>query len=203
MIRTILLTLITTIISLSASAQYNPEATLKQASDKLTSAKSIQASFSITGQGGIVNGTIVMSGSKFKMAAPQFTIWFDGHTQWTYAADQQETTVTTPTAEELQQINPLQILQSFRAAYRAEPQKAPSGTCKIKLTAKSADAAIRSAVVTLKTSTLYPESISLTLSNNTTANIKISGLKVGQTLPLSTFRYDSKTYPKAEIIDLR
>ena len=200
----VIITLIAVFTALMpAAAQQTADALLQQAASKLTSAKSVEAAYTIKGSGGTTSGTILLAGNRFRMTAPQIMTWFDGKTQWTYAVAQQEVSITEPTPQELQQVNPLLIISGFRNNYKAVIDKSPAGTKRVRLTAKNTRSSISSAVITLNASTLYPTEITLTLSNKQTLAIKINSLKIGSTPAASAFRFDKKAYPKAEIVDLR
>ena len=132
------------------------------------------------------------------------TVWYDGKTQWSYSPAINEVNITEPTAEELQQVNPFAIIQAFRRAYKAGyVGKANGVTRQVQLTALNPRDEIRKAIVTMNTSTLFPASIVLTMTGNKTITIKVSSARVGATLPMSTFRFEKKKAPKAQVVDLR
>ncbi|MCM1484470.1 MAG: outer-membrane lipoprotein carrier protein LolA [Muribaculaceae bacterium] len=204
MMRKMLLTIIGIVIGslLPVSAQQTADALLQQVSAKFTSARSVEANYTIHSSDGSTSGTILLSGNKFRMTSPQIMTWFDGKTQWTYAVAQQEVNITEPTAQELQQVNPLLIINAFRKNYTARIEKAPAGSKRVRLTAK-AKSDIHTAIITVNATTLYPSEITLVMANGHTLTIKITGFKTGAAPAASAFRFDKKTYPKAEIIDLR
>ena len=73
----------------------------------------------------------------------------------------------------------------------------------LRLTAKQKKADIRQAVVTLDSSSLLPQTITLTASNGTTVTVKLVGTKIGSSLADAYFRFSPKAYPGVDIIDLR
>ena len=81
--------------------------------------------------------------------------------------------------------------------------KANGVTKQVQLTALNPRDEIRKAIVTMNTSTLFPASIVLTMAGNKTITIKVSSARVGATLPMSTFRFEKKKAPKAQVVDLR
>lgn len=188
----------------TASAADDAQKTLDSAAAKVRAAGSIKASYTLTSSGtGTTQGTITLGGDRFVMTSPGMTTWYDGTTQWTYVGADNEVNISEPTATELQQINPFVIINSFRSGYTAKSLKAASGLKKISLTAKNAKAQVKSATVTLNASTLMPTEISLTMANGQTATIRVSSLTTGKALPLSTYQFPAKKYPKAEVVDLR
>lgn len=189
--------------SFSVSAE-NAEQILDNAAKKISAAKSITAKYSlVTSDGNSSGGSIVMSGEKFVMTSADMTVWFDGKTQWSLMPSNSEVNVSEPTAEELQQINPIFIINAFRKAYTASLVKKDASQTVITLKAKDAKADISLATVTLNSSTLMPMTISIKMASGQRATIRISSLKTGAKLPDSTFRFDAKAHKGIEIIDLR
>ena len=103
----------------------------------------------------------------------------------------------------MQQVNPFAIISAFRRAYKGTLLKSPAGTHTVQLLPLDKKASIRKAVVTFDAKTLYPTLIRLTTDNNATLSIKVTNVVAGKKYPLSTFVFDKKKYPGAEIIDLR
>lgn len=196
----LIMTLFVSVNSLGATA----EDILDSATQKYQSAKSLTATFAVTESGNAVNGTIIVSGDRFNVTTPEMSIWYDGRTQWTYSASTQEVNITEPTAEELQQVNPFAIINSFRNAYNATIIKSESGKHVLQLTPRSSQYPnIRRVILTLSSNTLLPSEIKISTENNSEITIKTDHIAVGKALPASTFTFDGKKFPQAEIIDLR
>ncbi|MCM1517940.1 MAG: hypothetical protein NC117_04790 [Pseudoflavonifractor sp.] len=202
MIKRTLLSLLLSVVAVTVLAT-TADDVLKSAADKYQRLKTISASYSITSGNETAAGTIVTSGDKFHITSPQLTTWYDGRTQWTYSPSSGEVNITEPTAEELQQVNPFAIISAFRKTYLGTMLRSAAGTHKIQLLPVDKRASIRKAVITFDSKSLYPTLIQLTTDNNTTATIKVSGVVAGKKYPASTFVFDKKKYPRAEIIDLR
>lgn len=200
----ILYILLTFLATVSASAADNSAQTLDGVAEKLRKSPSIAASYtlSIPGQSA-TSGSLTLAGDKFAMRSPQLSIWYDGTTQWSYVASDNEVTVDTPTAHELQQVNPLIILNNFRQNFTSKTVSSSASTTTIQLTAKNAKADIRVATVTINSKTRLPQEIKLSLASGKTASIRISSITVGKALPVSTFRFQKSAFPKAYINDLR
>ncbi len=202
--KTLLTLLLLLAAALPAFSADNAASVLDKAAQKIRAAKSIKASYSLSSPGsGTTSGTLTLAGDKFVMTSGDMTIWYDGTTQWVYVKADNEVNITEPTAEELQQVNPFVINTTFRQNYNARRLSSAGATKKISLTAKKSTSDIRSATVTISTSTGLPTALSLTMASGQTASIKISSLKTGQQLPVSTFRFPKASYPGAEIVDLR
>ncbi|MDE5838585.1 MAG: outer-membrane lipoprotein carrier protein LolA [Paramuribaculum sp.] len=204
MIRKIL-TLICLILvaSVCAGAAENEAKILRDAADKLNSAKSIVATCRISSKGAASNAALTMSGNKFTVKSPDMEIWFDGKNQWTYSPRTGEVNITEPSAEELSQINPISVINHFANGYNASLLPASKGVKNIRLTAKSVKSDISVIDIKLNASTLTPDMIKLQLKSGESVTITVSSLKFGNALPASTFTYSRKFHPDAEIIDLR
>ena len=102
------------IIGCSLSVSANNGATLlDKAADKFQRTKSISASFTMSGNGSTSNGKITISGDRFVIEMSELSIWYNGRTQWTYSRANNEVSITEPTPDELQQINPFAIVSAF------------------------------------------------------------------------------------------
>ncbi len=122
-------------------------------------------SFAITGENASSQGTLTFSGKRFKMETPQMTIWFDGTTQWTYIKDQKEVNVTEPTASELAESNPFELLRNYGSDFRCSRLKSSSAADVIELTSNSKDAPYSKAVLTVSKSTGTPSSMEVYFTN--------------------------------------
>ena len=193
------------VVFFSASDIYaiNANEVLTNASEKYQKDGSISAQFTLSGVGNSTDGTITISGDKFHLSTPFLSIWYNGRTQWTYSAETNEVNITEPTVEELQQVNPFAIINSFRMQFNATLLKSANSMYRIQLTPlKSVNTSISKAIVTLNASTLYPNEIALTIDNNI-ITIKTKNIKAIKNVPHKTFVFDEKKYPNAEIVDLR
>ena len=118
MIKRILILILAAVSGLCASAE-SADALLKSAAEKLNCAKSINASYRISAEGQTMKGYLTVSKNRFIIDSPQMKSWFDGKTQWTYSAEMGEVNITEPTDDELAQVNPFAILNTFRTKYKS------------------------------------------------------------------------------------
>ena len=176
---------------------------LDRASAKFKGEKSIQAAYTITTEGHKQSGTLTIAGDRFTIASPQISSWYDGKTQWTYSTQTGEVNITEPTPEELQQVNPFAIINSFRKLYKATLVKSPASEKVVRLTSVDPKNDIKSVVLTLNATTLYPTKIDLTMGNRRTVTIQVTSVKAGGQLPVSDFRFNPNKYPGIPVVDLR
>lgn len=179
------------------------ESILQSAAEKYRKAQSLSASFIIEANGNKTDGSIIVAKDKFRLSMPQMSIWYNGRTQWTYSPATQEVSITEPSAEELQQINPFAIVSSFRQSYKSTLLKSSAGTHKVSLVPINNDGAIKSIILSIDAKTSYPKEINITTDSNSTVKIIVSNVTSGKKLPLSRFTFNPKEYPDAEVIDLR
>lgn len=197
--------LLTLILGLNAAAlrAEKPEATLDAAIARITSAGSVNATCHISSGGASTAARLTMEGKKFHIAADGTAIWYDGTTQWTWMKRTGEVDITTPTPDELSQVNPLAVVGAFRQAYAVQSVKAPDGLKRLLLKAKNAGADISSITLTLNAKDLSPRALDLEYANGTTLSMTITSWVIGKPLPPSTFVYSKSLHPDAKIVDLR
>ena len=190
------------IYHLSFSFAYGQSA--KEVLDKtaaVVSAKNgAQASFSIKGDDFSTSGTIAIKGRKFHATTPQAVVWFDGKTQWTYVKKNDEVNVANPSESELAAINPYSFIYMYKKGYSYTLTK-KGGSYEIHLKATDKKRSIQEMYLVINPKTSVPSRIRLKQKKGWTTidirNFKTSSLSDG------LFRFNSKDFPSAEIIDLR
>ena len=179
--------------------------TAKQVLDKcaqtLSAPEGLQASFSMTSaQYGSTSGTISIKGRKFHATTPMAAMWFDGKTQWTYMKKNDEVSVTTPTETQLQAFNPYNFINIYKKGYKYT-MTTSSTAYNVHLTATNKNARIKEMFITVDKKSYQPSEVKL-LQNAKWTTFTISNLKK-VSMADSAFRFNSKDYPTAEVIDLR
>ena len=173
---------------------------LDQAAATYKKAQGISMQFEGTQQ-----GTLLLQDDRFYLNYGGMESWFDGKTQWSYMQQNNEVTVSSPTPEELDGINPYSIINSyktrFRYGYKGEEIINGSKTYHLALAPKQkGDIKVISLWLTKSFS---PVRIIIKDHSGNAQTFNIRNYKAQQNLPASTFRYDTKKYPKAEVIDMR
>ena len=193
-----IISLLALVLALPMSAQ-----TAKQVLDKAAANVSVKsgakASFSIKGDQMNASGTIAIKGKKFQATIPQATIWFDGKTQWTYMKKNEEVNVANPTDAELATINPYNFIYMYQKGYKYTMEK-KNGSFIVYLTG-SDKRGIQEMYITIHQKTYIPSQIRMRQQKGWTT-ITISGFKQSK-LSDGMFRFNSKDFPNAEVIDLR
>ena len=189
------------ICHLSFSFAYGQSA--KQVLDKtaavVTAKSGAKASFTIKGDQMNASGTIAIKGRKFQASTPQATIWFDCKTQWTYLKKNDEVNVANPTEAELAAINPYNFIYMYKKGYKYTMEK-KNGSFIVHLTATD-KRSIQEMYITITPKSYIPSQIRMRQQKGWTT-ITISGFKQSK-LSDGLFRFNSKDFPNAEVIDLR
>ncbi|MDR0872353.1 MAG: outer membrane lipoprotein carrier protein LolA [Prevotellaceae bacterium] len=198
-------------------AQYTPDKEAKSILDKTAAAlqktSGVQASFTLTidnhqmDKKQSLNGTIWLKGNKFKLSVAEMETCYDGKTQWVYLPDNEEVTISAPTAEELQDVNPTAIISSYQKGYKL--QKSDDKTIDgkpafvVSLYPDERTQPYHRIEITVEKSTYNILAINTFGKNGTDTLIKIKKYTKDLTLADNLFIFDTKKYPEVEIVDLR
>ncbi|MDD7318191.1 MAG: LolA-like putative outer membrane lipoprotein chaperone [Prevotella sp.] len=158
------------------------------------------ANFTISGKYGNASGTIAIKGSKFRANTQDAIVWFDGKTEWTYIKKNEEVNVTTPTEAQQQAMNPYKFITIYKNGFNLSMTTSAS-EYKVHLIAQNQTRTIKELYITIDKRTNLPKQIKMRQSNGWTT-INISNFKA-ENQSDAHFRFNSKDFPKAEVIDLR
>ena len=166
------------------------------------SAKSgVQAEFSMnSAQYGNSSGKISVKGKMFTATTSMATLWFDGKTLWTYMSNNDEVNVTTPSESQLQVMNPYNFINMYKKGYRYSMTQS-GNAYQVHLTATDTSKRVSEMFITVDKKTYHPTEVKL-LQKQKWTTFTINNLKIAN-LSDATFKFNSKDFPSAEIIDLR
>ncbi len=177
---------------------------LQKTARQISKAPSLSATFTATtGDGARTSGTYTMSGRCFSLVSGNYASWYDGSNLWSYSRASGETSLTAPTAEELIEINPLQVITGNSRSYKAKMISQDKNKYVLELTPLSKSSSVSRAIVTISARTWLPVSVDASFSNSARISISIPSAKIGKALPKSTFTYPAARYKGVEVIDLR
>lgn len=194
--------LIITMVSIQAASNTSNEAMkiLDKAAAKISLKSGATANFTITNDKiGKQSGTIYIKGTKFHATTANALVWFNGKTQWTYVKKNDEVNVSTPSAAQQSSMNPYTFLNIYKKGYTLSIDKSSSGKL-VHMVAQSKQSSIKEMYVLVDASNNIKQ-VKMKQSSGW-ITISISNLKA-KSLPDSTFTFNAKDYPKAEVIDLR
>lgn len=177
--------------------------TARQILDRTASALSgkggVKANFVMSGKYGNASGSIAVKGNKFNAYTPASIIWYDGKTQWTYMKKTQEVNVSNPSEAQQQAMNPYKFINIYKSGYSLSSKKSGRGWT-VHLVAANKSRSIKEMYVTVNGS-YQLEQVKMRQSSGWTT-IKVSNFRK-VSLSDSQFRFNSREYPNAEVIDLR
>lgn len=200
--RRLLLLITISAFSLSLFSQNDRQA--KQILDKTFSAISSSNGIRLTFKG-TQSGELLMKKNKFYLNSNEIDTWFDGKTQWSYVAGNEEVNVSTPTSEDLQSVNPYYLLSSYKKGfnYKYVGQKTINGkkVNEVVLTPQKRDNI--SSITILITTNSQPLMIKVKDRNNRENTFQVTSYNNRLNLNDSQFRFNKNKYPNVEVIDLR
>ncbi len=199
----VLLLAILSVFTLCASADGSSKAKLilDKTASMVSKKSGARASFQISnGKIGHTSGTIAVKGNKFNVRTPQATVWFDGKTQWTYMKNTDEVNVTTPTKAQQAQMNPLTFINLYKKGYDLSI-KTVDGKYEVRMQAQSKGSAIQEMYIVIDIKTRIPSQVRMRQKDAWTT-VNISNFKATPQKD-STFTFNKKDFPTAEIVDLR
>ena len=174
---------------------------LDKAAASVSNPGGVKAHFQmISKQFGSTNGEIFIKGTKFHATTPDATIWFDGKTQYTYMKGNDEVNISSPTEAQLQAINPYNFINIYKKGYKLS-SKQVDNAYEVHLVATDKSRKIQEMYIIVDSKSYHPTHVKMKQKDKW-STIIISQLKTA-TLSDNLFQFNSKDFPKAEIIDLR
>lgn len=149
---------------------------------------------------GSATGTIAIKGNKFNAHTDQATVWYDGKTQWTYMKKTNEVNVSNPTQAQQMSMNPYTFINIYKTGYNST-MKTVGSNYEVRLVAQNKKRTVQELVLTIDKKSYIPSQIKMR-QGNSWSTITVSNFKA-KNVSNSTFVFNSKDFPKAEIVDLR
>jgi outer membrane lipoprotein-sorting protein len=188
------------LLSVGAQAE-SAKRILDKAAATVSNPGGVQAHFQmISKQFGSTEGDIAVKGRKFHATTPDATIWFDGKTQWTYMKGNDEVNISNPTEAQLQAINPYNFINIYKKGYKLEAKKVEH-FYEVHLIPTDKNRKIQEMYIVVDETSYHPTHVKMKQKDKW-STIVISRLKTAS-LSDNLFKFNSKDFPQAEIIDLR
>ncbi len=193
------------IAACAVSMAMTADEVLRKASSALTSGNGVTAAFTAVSDGGnAVKGSFTMAGRRFSLITPEYASWYNGQDLWSFSDQTGETTLSTPTPDELLEINPFEIISRYSRSFSAKNAKAPEGKAAVALTPKAKNSTVKRAVVTVSQSTWLPTSIVIEFASGGDITVNVTSIsKLAAPIGLSVFEYPLMMYQGVDVIDLR
>lgn len=180
----------------------NATSVLDKSAATLRAAGNVKIGFTLEVDGGASAGYIKLQRQKFVVNVGGSITWFDGKTMWTYVKVNEEVNVTNPSADAVAKMNPYAFLSFYKKGYTVKMGKGTAKEHEVLLTGKSGSP-YTNVVVRINKSTQYPTFIKMTSSKGAVTTIRCNSFLKNQKYKDSTFQFNKKNYPDAEIVDLR
>ncbi|MDR1332459.1 MAG: hypothetical protein LBK07_10205 [Tannerella sp.] len=150
---------------------------------------------------------IEMKGDRFRLTTPDMRTWYDGKTLWMYSVRAGEVSISNPSGDELQTLNPMILLRGyekgFKASYTGESTSDLGRMADdVKLVSKG-NGDIEEVDLQIDRTTALPVRISALMNNGVRSVIRIAGMKTGVNQPETLFTFNAAEYPEALEVDLR
>ena len=188
------------LLSVGAQAE-SAKRILDKAAATVSNPGGVQAHFQmISKQFGTTEGEIAVKGNKFHATTPDATIWFDGKTQWTYMKGNDEVNISNPTEAQFQAINPYNFINIYKKGYKLEAKKVEH-FYEVHLIPTDKNRKIQEMYIVVDETSYHPTHVKMKQKDKW-STIVISRLKTAS-LSDDLFKFNSKDFPQAEIIDLR
>ncbi|MDE5791120.1 MAG: outer-membrane lipoprotein carrier protein LolA [Muribaculaceae bacterium] len=177
---------------------------LNKAANKVKAAKGVEVNYSATTNGHSISGVLKHAGAKFYVKAGGMETWYNGKALYTHNPSTKETTVVTPSAGELAEVNPLVYLKSYSTYFTPSFSKnKQTGKYVIDLKSKSRKAPAKKITVVINSKTLNPEKFTITSLDGSVTNVSLSKVNYSNSFASSVFDYPKSRFPNVNIVDLR
>lgn len=201
-----LLVFLLTIVSVLPVRAVTPQEVLAETTAKIFKASGIECHYKATGDSGSSSGLYRVSGNKFYMEATGLgNEWYDGRTLWNLNPATKEVTVSTPTAQEVAEANPLSYLNGYASKYKIffSRKRKDKARYLVLLNPKSAKSGFMAIEVAINKKTMLPERMIIRDKQDQVTTIQFTGLTLNKKFADSAFTFPASQYPGYETIDLR
>lgn len=152
-------------------------------------------------------GNILVDKDKFTLSTGTSKVWFDGKTQYTYIASNDEVTIGEPTLEEINSINPYTLINLHKHGYKVYfigLFSSEKNIELIELTDSTKKKEIRSIQIYVdKNSKMPVKIVAVQKSEKIKTVIDINSYESKVNTSKEDFIFNKENYKTAEIIDIR
>lgn len=149
---------------------------------------------------GSQSGTIAIKGNKFLARTPKAIVWYNGKTQWSYMKMTNEVNISNPTEAKRMSMNPYTFISMYKSGYNLGLTKDGSNYV-VHMTAQNKKRSVQEVYITINKRSHTPSKIRMR-QGSTWTTITVSNFQA-KNQPDSKFVFNSKDFPKADVIDLR
>lgn len=189
-------------------AQQSPEEVMARAERILEKNQETEATFSTThhdSKGRAVSkssGQILISGLRFRLSYEGIVAVYDGQTLTHYDASEQTLTLSTPSADELLEINPLSFLRARGEGFRMREHGSTTAYRQL-LFVPRGKSNIRQVAVRFSRQTGLPLGLVIWAGGGEWLDVQITNIRAAGSVPRGSFELKASSYPGCEVVDLR
>lgn len=210
-IRLIIIASVLLLSNLGMAQKKDAENILKELSEKTNSFDNIKVSFAYkmtNAEAGInesTNGTLLVSGNKYRLNIAGQEIISDGKTLWTYLADSEEVQVNEVMEDE--GFSPNKLLSSYNDDYTSKKEddiiKEGKTLIQLKLKPKNKDSNFDFVILLIDGSKMQLDSFIMHDFDDNIFSYELKQFVTDSDIPESSFIFDTSKYPNVEVIDMR
>lgn len=191
-----------TLVGFTCLSAENAGSVLKHVVNRMNS-QPVEVRFEVKAHGITQPGVLTIDKECFTLLSDDISTWYDGETQWTLSPSINEVSMTTPTQEELAEINPLLVLGEMSSRFNVELGNAGAGSYVLNLAAREKSNPISSATIVVDARDWTPTTLTILTSTGERYDITIKKVKNIEKTHVSIFRFNKKIFPDVQVIDLR
>ena len=151
-----------------------------------------------------VTGVFTLKGNKFMLDMENARVWFDGKTQWSYNASDNEVSITEPGPDELAGINPMVIIAGFKQKSVAKFSRLKSAVNYIiELTPAQSKAEFKKVEVHINKSNGNLVMLKLTDKKALVTTLTLTNYQKVNNITDKSFTFDKSKFKNVIINDLR
>lgn len=149
-------------------------------------------------------GLAVMKGNMYKIDVMDVVNYYDGKNIYTYMPEVKEVNVKNPSDEEEEMLNPTNLFNIHNKGFKQKYISATNGVAYIELTPLDVKKNYRKIGIWVDPSTSMIQKVTSFGKDGNNITVSINSIKQPNPLPAASFfKFDEKTHPGVEVIDLR
>jgi outer membrane lipoprotein carrier protein len=187
-----------------AAAQSTSDEVLQRLRAAYGSLEALRADFVQTAGSATIQGTIVLSGDRYRIEMPGQVLVTDGSTAWAYSSDDNQVLVNDHTAD-AQAFTPSTFFTQYPERFRVEVTGSENlGGVRhdvLQLTPRQADPYVRDVVLYVRSSDSLPTRVHLVDNGGATMSFELRNIERNPRIATDTFTFRAPA--GAEVVDLR
>lgn len=200
----IILAILIVLANVGISNAQSVNLVMKNVLNKFNTSKTIRADFSISSSQFNLNGSIIMSGMKFRILSKDYICWYDGNVQWLYTTMTDEVNVLEPSKEELELNNPYLAVMRYNTYFIPSLHSQTATDYLVRLKSRNQYVDVTSILLTIDKTSYQIKKAVATMIDDSTQTVEFTNYKFNEDISSTIFNFDRKLVPQGtQVIDLR